>query len=406
MNTPKIRFKGFTDDWEQRKLGDVLKERTERAKGEEELLSVTIANGVIRQADSEKRNIASEDKRNYKVVKKGDIPYNSMRMWQGAVGNSQYDGIVSPAYTILVPTDEANDKFFMELFKKENSLQRFKRWSQGLTSDTWNLKYPALSTMQFFIPSIKEQKRIANCLQELDYLITLHQRKCDETKQLKKFMLQKMFPKNGEKNPKIRFEGFTDDWEQRKVGDQMYIKSRIGWQALTKQEYLSEGDYYLITGTDIDETTHRVDLKRSYYVSKERYEMDSKIQVKEGDIIVTKDGTIGKVAMVTGLDKPATLNSHLFVLRDMSGKLDNHFLLHILNSHMFNHFVKSTKTGSTLTGLPQKTFVEFAFSCPKYEEQKLLSNYFDRLDHLIALHQRKCEKLKALKKFMLQNMFI
>ena len=193
MNTPKIRFKGFKDDWEQRKLGDVLKERTERAKGEEELLSVTIANGVIRQADSEKRNIASEDKRNYKVVKKGDIPYNSMRMWQGAVGNSQYDGIVSPAYTILVPTDEANDKFFMELFKKENSLQRFKRWSQGLTSDTWNLKYPALSTMQFFIPSIKEQKRIANCLQELDYLITLHQRKCEKLKALKKFMLQNMF---------------------------------------------------------------------------------------------------------------------------------------------------------------------------------------------------------------------
>ena len=190
---PKIRFEGFTDDWEQRKLGDVLKERTERAKGEEELLSVTIANGVIRQADSEKRNIASEDKRNYKVVKKGDIPYNSMRMWQGAVGNSQYDGIVSPAYTILVPTDEANDKFFMELFKKENSLQRFKRWSQGLTSDTWNLKYPALSTMQFFIPSIKEQKRIANCLQELDYLITLHQRKCCELKKLKQYMANHMF---------------------------------------------------------------------------------------------------------------------------------------------------------------------------------------------------------------------
>ena len=206
--------------------------------------------------------------------------------------------------------------------------------------------------------------------------------------------------------PKIRFKGFTDDWEQRKVGDQMYIKSRIGWQALTKQEYLSEGDYYLITGTDIDETTHRVDLKRSYYVSKERYEMDSKIQVKEGDIIVTKDGTIGKVAMVTGLDKPATLNSHLFVLRDMSGKLDNHFLLHILNSHMFNHFVKSTKTGSTLTGLPQKTFVEFAFSCPKYEEQKLLSNYFDRLDHLIALHQRKCCELKKLKQYMANHMFV
>lgn len=174
---PEIRFKGFTEDWEQRKLGEVLKERTERAQGGEELLSVTIANGVIRQADSEKRNIASEDKSNYKIVRKGDIPYNSMRMWQGAVGNSEYDGIVSPAYTVLVPTDEANAKFFMEYFRKENSLQLFQRWSQGLTSDTWNLKYPTLSLMRFSMPSIEEQNRIAGYFEQLDHLITLHQRK-------------------------------------------------------------------------------------------------------------------------------------------------------------------------------------------------------------------------------------
>lgn len=171
---PEIRFEGFTNDWEQRKLGEVLKERTKRAQGGEELLSVTIANGVIRQADSEKRNIASEDKSNYKIVRKGDIPYNSMRMWQGAVGNSEYDGIVSPAYTVLVPTDEANAKFFMEYFKKENSLQLFQRWSQGLTSDTWNLKYPTLSSMRFSMPSIEEQNRIASYFEQLDHLITLH----------------------------------------------------------------------------------------------------------------------------------------------------------------------------------------------------------------------------------------
>lgn len=177
MAKPKIRFQGYTEDWEQRKLGEVLKERTERAQGGEELLSVTIANGVIRQADSEKRNIASEDKSNYKIVRKGDIPYNSMRMWQGAVGNSEYDGIVSPAYTVLVPTDEANAKFFMEYFRKENSLQLFQRWSQGLTSDTWNLKYPTLSLMRFSMPSIEEQNRIAGYFEQLDHLITLHQRK-------------------------------------------------------------------------------------------------------------------------------------------------------------------------------------------------------------------------------------
>ena len=194
---PEIRFKGFTEAWEQRKLGEVLKERTERAKGDEELLSVTIANGVIRQIDSEKRNTASEDRSNYKIVKKGDVPYNSMRMWQGAVGNSKYNGIVSPAYTILTPTSEANGKFFMELFKKKSTLQIFQRWSQGLTSDTWNLKYPILSSIQFAIPSVEEQEKIAEYFSHLDNLITLHQRKCDTLKELKKYMLQNMFPKKG-----------------------------------------------------------------------------------------------------------------------------------------------------------------------------------------------------------------
>lgn len=163
--------------WEQRKLGEIFKERTERATGDEELLSVTIGNGVIRQADSDKRSIASEDKSNYKIVRKGDVPYNSMRMWQGAVGNSEYDGIVSPAYTVLAPTAQANGKFFMELFKKESTLKIFQRWSQGLTSDTWNLKYPVLSSIEFYIPLIEEQTKIAEYFNSLDYLITLHQRK-------------------------------------------------------------------------------------------------------------------------------------------------------------------------------------------------------------------------------------
>ncbi len=118
-------------------------------------------------------------------------------MWQGAVGYSRYDGIVSPAYTVLIPTEEANGKFFMELFKKETTLQIFKRWSQGLTSDTWNLKYPALSLIQFFIPSFDEQSKIAEYFSTLDHLITLHQRKCDKLKLIKKFMLQNMFPKKG-----------------------------------------------------------------------------------------------------------------------------------------------------------------------------------------------------------------
>ena len=192
-SVPKIRFSGFTDTWEQRKLGEVFNERTERAKGNEELLSVTINNGVIRQIDSDKRNIASEDKSNYKIVQIGDVPYNSMRMWQGAVGNSEYNGIVSPAYTVLVPSNNADSKFFVELFKKNSTLNIFQRWSQGLTSDTWNLKYPILSKIEFYMPMIDEQKKIGSLFSKLDHLITLHQSKCDKLKEVKKYMLQNMF---------------------------------------------------------------------------------------------------------------------------------------------------------------------------------------------------------------------
>ena len=402
MNTPKIRFKGFTDDWEQRKLGDVLKERTERAKGEEELLSVTIANGVIRQADSEKRNIASEDKRNYKVVKKGDIPYNSMRMWQGAVGNSQYDGIVSPAYTILVPTDEANDKFFMELFKKENSLQRFKRWSQGLTSDTWNLKYPALSTMQFFIPSIKEQKRIANCLQELDYLITLHQRKCDETKQLKKFMLQKMFPKNGEKNPKIRFEGFTDDWEQRKFGEITELKSA---SRVHKDEWTSNGVPFY-RSSDVMAAINETENEKAF-ISEELYEKLSKVsgKLEEGDILVTGGGSVGNPYIVPDNKPLYTKDADLLWIKN-KGKFHPYFLYEFFFSPTFRNYLGSISHVGTIAHYTITQLSDTPICLPSFEEQKKVGEYFQSLDNLITLHQRKCEKLKALKKFMLQNMFI
>ena len=382
-------------------MGDVLKERTERAKGKEELLSVTIANGVIRQADSEKRNIASEDKRNYKVVKKSDIPYNSMRMWQGAVGNSQYDGIVSPAYTILVPTDEANDKFFMELFKKENSLQRFKRWSQGLTSDTWNLKYPALSTMQFFIPSIKEQKRIANCLQELDHLITLHQRKCDETKQLKKFMLQKMFPKNGEKNPEIRFEGFTDDWEQRKLGEVCEIKDSA---RIPNSEWSESGVPYIRASDVTNENTDGV-----LFISQERYEFykNRTGAPTKDDVLFNGGGEIGKSLLITD-EKPIYVQGGavLYAQTSKSRELVGQYLKTYFETTNAKSYIDAASAGGTMRHFTLKPSQIMRILMPSVEEQEKIGEYFANLDQLITLHQRKCEKLKELKKFMLQNMFV
>ena len=288
-------------------------------------------------------------------------------------------------------------------FKLEETKKRIRNVAVGQTMASLNTKI--MKSFPVALPPDKsEQEKISHALSEIDDLIFESEQLVKKYRTIKQGCLQRMLPRVGRTEPEMRLPGFSDPWEERSLGNQMYIKSRIGWQALTKDEYLDTGDYYLITGTDIDEDTHTVDLRRCCYVSKERYDMDDKIQVREGDIIVTKDGTIGKVAMVTGLDKPATLNSHLFVLRDLSGTLDNRFLLQVLSSHLFDAFVENTKTGTTLTGLPQKTFVGFKFFAPKYDEQRQISEVLADFDQTIMSHQRKCEKYKMIKQRMMEEL--
>ena len=396
--TPSIRFKGFTDPWEQRKLGDVIDfldtlrkplKETDREPGPYPYYGASgIVDHVADYIFDEELILLSEDGAN---ITDRNYPVCFLATGKYWVNNH--------AHVLKARNKMDNNFICMSMERKDYSNYNTGMAMPKLNKDT-------CCQIPVDCPTFEEQKKIGDYFRNLDNLITLHQRKYNKLLNVKKSMLEKMFPKNGSNIPEIRFKGFTDPWEQRKLGDQMYIKSRIGWQALTKKEYLETGDYYLITGTDIDEDKHIVDFNCCYYVSKERYEMDDKIQVYEGDIIVTKDGTIGKVAMVTGLDKPATLNSHLFVLRDLSGKLYNRFLLQVLVSHIFGDFVESTKTGSTLTGLPQKTFVEFRFLMPEMVEQMKIAQYLDNLDNLITLHQRELEKLQYIKKSMLEKMFV
>ena len=189
---PEIRFPGFTKDWEERKLGDVFSERSERSS-EGELISVTINSGVIKASELDRKDNSSDNKSNYKKVEVGDIAYNSMRMWQGASGYSSYEGILSPAYTVIIPKEGTDSKFFAYDFKRYDMIQTFKRNSQGLTSDTWNLKFPTLKLVKIMVPSIEEQKQIAAFFERLDNTIALHQRELDLLKETKKGFLQKMF---------------------------------------------------------------------------------------------------------------------------------------------------------------------------------------------------------------------
>ena len=174
---PEIRFSGFTDPWEQRKLGDCFIERVE-SMPDGELISVTINDGIKKFSELGRHDNSNEDKSKYKKVCVGDIAYNSMRMWQGASGYSPYEGIVSPAYTVLSPNSGINSKCLAYQFKLPEMIHIFQINSQGITSDNWNLKYPALSQIEILI-SIDEggQTKIAEYFTQFDNLITLHQRK-------------------------------------------------------------------------------------------------------------------------------------------------------------------------------------------------------------------------------------
>ena len=190
---PQIRFKGFTDAWEQRKLGDCFAERNE-SMPEGELISVTINEGIKKFSELGRHNNSNEDKTKYKKVCISDIAYNSMRMWQGASGYSPYEGIVSPAYTVLVPNAGIDSKCLSYQIKLPYMIHIFQINSQGITSDNWNLKYPVLSQIEIFISkNIEEQRKISNLFDNLDNLITLHQRKLEKLQNIKKACLEKMF---------------------------------------------------------------------------------------------------------------------------------------------------------------------------------------------------------------------
>lgn len=189
---PELRFKDFTDKWKKLRIGSLFTESTEKsATGQ--LLSVSINRGVYPFDETERKNNSSKNKSNYKFVEKYDIAYNSMRMWQGAEGVSYYSGIVSPAYTVLKPQQNSNPEFYAYMFKRVEMLNKFRRYSQGLTSDTWNLKFPILKTISLRTTDIKEQEKIVQLLKMVKDNISLQQKKLTQYQQIKKFLLQQMF---------------------------------------------------------------------------------------------------------------------------------------------------------------------------------------------------------------------
>lgn len=396
---PNIRFAGFEDDWEQRKLGEVCVRVTRKNKNNESDLPLTIASqyGLIDQRDFFNKVIAAKDMSNYYLLKKGEFAYNksySKGFDYGSIKrlNAYEQGCLSTLYICFsIETDEV-DSDYLECFF--DTLSWYHDVSAICAEGARNHGLLNVDVEAFFkdvnieMPSqIQEQRKISVFINTLDHLITLHQRKCDEVKKVKKIMLQKMFPKKGEKNPEIRFNGFTNDWEQRKFID---IATR--------------GSSVCTSASDIPSVEYEDVVAEEGRLNKD---IRSKEVVKSG---ITFDGS----QVLYGKLRPYL---HNWLNPDFNGvavgdwwvlkpiNVDKNFLYRLIQTQQFDN-IANQSSGSKMPRADWNLISNSEFMVPlSKKEQSKIGRYFDNLDHLITLHQRKCEELKNVKKYMLQNMF-
>ena len=357
----------------------------------------------MRQEDRFSGNIAGKEQKNYTLLRKGELSYNhgnSKLAKYGTVFSLQtYEEALVPRVYHSFKVKEGNCDFVEYYFAtKLPDRELSKLISSGARMDgLLNIGYDEFMGIQMKFPSTLEQRKISLYFRKLDHLITLHQRKCDETKELKKFMLQKMFPKNGEKNPEIRFEGFTDDWEQRKLGE-IALQTYGGGTPKTANEEFWKGNIPWIQSSDLLEE-RLFNVKPRKYISQEAISKSSTKLVPQNSIaIVTRVG-VGKLAFM-----PFSYATSQDFLSFSELKIEPEFAVYALYKMM--RLVSNEVQGTSIKGITKDELLAKEILIPDCEEQKKIGAYLHNLDHLITLHQRKCEKLKELKKFMLQNMFV
>ena len=320
---------------------------------------------------------------------------------RGSIGHAEYrpfdfDAIIR--LLVLIPKDKdiIDSRSVTELI---NSYVKFPLESTGVPQ----LTVPQIENIEISLPAIEVQRKIANALSDVDGMISSLEKLIAKYKSIKTACLQQMFPQNGETVPRMRLPGFTGAWEQRKLSELASIHARIGWQNLRTSEFLDSGDYMLITGTDFNDGA--INFSTCHYVERERYEQDRNIQIHNGSILITKDGTLGKVAYVQGLSMPATLNAGVFNVQIKDANIvDEKYLFQYLKAPYLMDYVSKKATGGTIKHLNQNILVDFPVVMPKKSEQILIGAYFQQLDNLITFHQRKLEKIQKIKQGMMQQL--
>jgi type I restriction enzyme S subunit len=264
-----------------------------------------------------------------------------------------------------------------------------------------------------FPEALPEQRKIVEILETVDSAIEKADKIIEKYKRIKKGLMQDLLTKGIDENGQIRSEEthrfkdsplgrIPEEWDIGELGKLSFLKGRIGWHGLTTQEYLEEGDYYLITGVNFENA--KISWVTCFYVDKKRYEMDKNIQLKIDDILVTKDGTIGKVAIVDELPKSATLGTGVFVLRPVNNSYYPKYLFFVFTSFIFGRFIENLKAGSTINHLYQKDFVLFKFPLPPLPEQHRIASILSQIDETIGKEQRYKEKLERIKQGLMEDL--
>ena len=420
MEKPKIRFKGYQEDWEQRKVTELLKNSSSAMKigpfGSalkkeyfvEEGIKVYAQENAFTGDFSMGDYYITEDK--YKELKSCELyPGDLVISMMGTIGacaifpKNAEKGIMNSHLLRLQFNNEVIPEYIMYLLRDSVLIRKqIDRLSVG--SIMSGLSSSVVKKLVFPIPKLAEQKRIVEYLDSIDRLITLHQRKCEEMKTLKKYMLQKMFPQNGQLVPQIRFSGFTEDWEQRKLGDVADVTKLAGFEFTEHVVYSDEGNIIALRGLNIK--NGQLILDDVKYIDGSNFSKLSRSKLFIDDIMFTYVGTVGEVAIIKENDRfyLAPNVSRIRVKSDDSPQFISHYMR---TDNFKNKIIFPLIATSSQPALSMENIRKFTINIPiNKEEQDCLAKYFDSLDHLITLHQQKCDELRNIKKFMLQNMFI
>ena len=385
---PKLRFPGFDEPYRKCQIGDIYAERSQRGAGNMELLSVTMNDGVMPRSEIEGKDNSSEDKSNYKVVCKGDMVYNSMRMWQGANGVSDYDGIVSPAYTVLMPTEEIDNQYFAALFKTSNLINEFRKNSQGLTSDTWNLKYPQIRAIRLYIPSLQEQHKISSFIITLEERIEKQRQLVDVLKKYKRGVTAKLITEIEEKNP------------VEKLGD--YVTVMRGGSPRPIDAYLTdseEGIRWIKIGDAHPDQLYITAIKEK--IKPEGAKKSRRVY--PGDLILSNSMSFGRPYI---LKVDGCIHDGWLLIRDEEKRFDKRFLCFYLAADSTLAQYKKFAAGSCVNNLNSELVASVEIGIPPLEHQIYVANILEKIDKQVETATTMYELLNKVREALLQQLFI